>query len=281
MAGDSFGILLNSYFDGDTGIRLQQRGSKDAFIVGLFLTANEFTNMIGLYELSLPKLERKLPIVKTRAALRRALEVLDEERYAHYDVKTEFVWVREMARVRLQLKGQPLAGNDKRTLGAAKVYAHLPLNPFLAPFYDRYGTELRLPVRRHGGDFNLEAPSRNIDKKPEAPSQAPSRNIDKKLEGASLTPSITSVISDQVHVVQKAAAAPRPSGTYDAPTVETVTTVVTKEIIPLLGALANFADLKDATASFLARNGMRTDGDTLRKAIESAQFRAGLARSMN
>lgn len=279
MAGDSFGILLNSYFDGETGMRLQERGNKDAFIIGLFLTANEFANMIGLYELSLPKLERKLPIVKTRAALRKALDVLDEERYAHYDYRTEFVWVREMARVRLQLKGTPLAGNDNRRLGANKVYSRLPLNPFLGPFYDRYSTELCLPIRRHGGALDLEG-----DRRP--PSRPPSQGAS---QGDRPTPSYTSVdqgseirdqgsgTSDQVH--RKAAAAPLPHARTQAhgdnlATVEALTSLIRREVLPLIGVDALYADLKDAAASRCAQLGMRWAPDDMTKAIESARFRS-------
>jgi hypothetical protein len=295
VAGDSYGILLNSYFDGATGMRLQERGNKDAVIVGLFLTANEFTNMIGLYELSIAKIERKLPIVKTRAALRKALEVLDEESYAHYDTRTEFVWVREMARVRLQLKGTPLSTGDKRVLGANKVYSRLPLNPFLGPFYDRYGLELRLPKRRHGGPLDIEGAS-------QAPSQAPSQGASQGASpdrgskvGKGLAPTLRShqldqrsgtsdqvpEISDQVPV--KAAAAPphpheqtRNHGDNLA-TVETLTTLIRREVFPLLGAAASYTDVKDAAAELCSKNGMRWQIDDMRKAIESSQYRDTLA----
>src|SRR5690242_20572436 len=107
MADTAFGILLNSYFDGATGMKLQARGreGKDALLLGAFLSANEFANMIGLYEISFAKLERKLPIIKKRE-LKRSVDILGEERFAFFDPITEFMWVREMARVRLQLEGK-------------------------------------------------------------------------------------------------------------------------------------------------------------------------------
>lgn len=144
-----YGLLLTTFFDGTTGMRLQAIGTpgKDALLLGAFLTANEFANMIGLYELSLGKLARKLPVVKGRA-LTRAFELLDQERFAHYDAETEFVWVREMARVRLRLERGQVIRNPRILTAAQNCYQRVPLNPFLSPFFDRYHVELALKHRR-------------------------------------------------------------------------------------------------------------------------------------
>jgi hypothetical protein len=146
-----WGILLSSFFDGNTGMQLQAAGApgKDALLLGAFLTANEWANMIGLYELSLSKIARKLPVLEGRPLVMRAFELLDQARFAHYDEETEFVWVREMARVRLRIIPGHVITNPKQLTGAQNCYQRLPLNPFLGPFYDRYNLELALKHRRH------------------------------------------------------------------------------------------------------------------------------------
>ncbi len=148
-----YGILLSTFFDGNTGMRLQAAGSigKDALILGAFLSANEWANMIGLYELTFAKLARKLPILKGRPVLTRAFALLGQEQFAHYDEETECVWVREMARVRLRLVAGQKISNPRQLTGAQNCYQRAPLNPFLGPFFDRYHVELELKHRRDGG----------------------------------------------------------------------------------------------------------------------------------
>jgi hypothetical protein len=281
VADVPYGVLHSSFFTGATGMTLQALGQqgKDALLLAAYLSANEWANMIGLYELSPSKLTRQLPAIRGKA-LQKAFEALSQEQYAQYDEVSEFVWVREMARIRLNLALGEAAPSSKRITGAVNLYQRLPLNPFLGPFYDRYRVELGLKHRRIGDRSPTGHPS-NGDRSPFHHRSITDRSGTDSLLVPPSTPSGTSTSgsakqdqrsADQVPV--QAAAAPRPSDRYDTPTVETVTTVVSKEIIPLLGAAANFADLKDATASFLAKHGMRADGDTLRKAIESAQFRA-------
>jgi hypothetical protein len=149
MPETPYGILLTTFFHGRTGMRLQALGNpgKDALLLGAFLTANDWANMIGLYELSLGKIARHLPILKSRSVL-RAFAVLDQERFAHYDEPTEVVWVREMARIRLNLVSGRVISNPKMLTGAQNCYQRVPINPFLAPFYDRYHVELALKHRR-------------------------------------------------------------------------------------------------------------------------------------
>lgn len=150
MAETPYGILLTSFFHGSTGMRLQAMGApgKDALLLGAFLTANDWANMIGLYEISLGKLSRHLPILKSRTVVMRAFSVLDQERFAHYDEESEFVWVREMARIRLKLERGQVIRNPRILTAAQNCYQRVPLNPFLSPFFDRYRIELALKHRR-------------------------------------------------------------------------------------------------------------------------------------
>jgi hypothetical protein len=254
---ESFGILLNSYFDGATGMRLQQCGNKDAFILGAFLMANEWANMIGLYEISMVQLERKLPIVKTRAAMRKALDVLSDENYAHYDQRTEFVWVREMARVRLQLKGLPLHSSDKRLLGALKLYTRLPQNPFLRAFYERYSEELRLPLRHNPDEAHTEAPSKPLHEAPwpDPPITSGDQEIRRSV--------------DQVSVDQKnRRTAASPQSPSAAEHYKQILVILHKEILPT--GVTDIGDLEEATKGRCAALRIPYNSEVVRKAVESA-----------
>lgn len=184
MAESAFGTLLNSFFDGSTGRRLLARGreGRDAMLLALWLTANEFANMIGLYELSVAKIERSLVGFKRREII-KLFGVLAAEDFAYWDEATDFVWIREMARVRLQLNGEPLKRDDKRRLGALRRYETLPSNPFLGAFFDRYHLDLSLPQKREGAS--------------QAPYEGASQGVSQGAsEGACEAPPITSFRSD-------------------------------------------------------------------------------------
>lgn len=149
-----YGILLPSFWSGQTGRQIQEAG-RDAVILAMYLTANDYANMIGLYRLPLSDIQQDLPVLATTVAISEALTWLDASTFAYYDPHSQFTWVREMARVRLDLKpGVSLTVDDRRRIGAASLYDRLPDNPFLGPFYDRYGRQLQLRARRgstHGG----------------------------------------------------------------------------------------------------------------------------------
>ena len=266
MSESSYGILLPSYWDGPTGRSLQARG-KDAVILGAFLMANPFANMIGLYELSLKKIATCLPVIKNLRVLRKTLHALEQERYIFYDFRYDFVWVCSMARVRLQLTGAPMLRTDKRRLGAVRLYESLPENPLLGPFFDRYSHELLLP-RRRGEGLIFEGASQGAS------------------QGGCLTPSITSVHQVPVHQDQgsedqgsgSAAAAPRLTKPAAEPktaeqNVELITTLVLHDILPL-----NLPDseLDDVVKERCARLRIPYNSSVVRRAIESAQFRRHL-----
>lgn len=264
---DSYGILLSSYWDGPTGRALQAR-NKDAVILGAFLMANPFANMIGLYELSLKRIEGALPVIKNRQAVRRALEVLCTERYIFYDFRSDFVWVCSMARVRLQLTGAPMQRTDKRRLGAVRLYESLPPNALLSPFFDRYSHELILP-RRRGEDLILEGPSQGA------------------VRGVRQDPRPTSVDQDQRSVDQgsddqgsgkrlsAAAQTPRPDPPDSKPddNVEVITQLVQQELLKL--GLPD-DELVEATKERCARLHIAYNGQVVTRAITSAQFRRHL-----
>src|SRR5206468_7097102 len=134
MAASYYGTLTPEYWTGAIGRDIRARGGKDAQLLGIFLLSNDYMNMLGLYRLKLRDVEDDLGL--SAEQVRPAFDVLQSVDYAYYDEATQFVWVREMARVRLYLTDdQPLVRKDKRVRGARRLYATLPVNPFLGPFF--------------------------------------------------------------------------------------------------------------------------------------------------
>jgi hypothetical protein len=112
---------------------------KDAQIVADALLINPNSNMFGLYYLNVVVLAELTGLA--RDEILRALVILREQDYAYYDEASEYVWVREMARVQMSL---PLKPADKRVTAANTFYAATPANPFKTAFFDRYRADLHL-----------------------------------------------------------------------------------------------------------------------------------------
>jgi hypothetical protein len=142
-----YGILLPGFWDGETGRAIADLGGRDAQLVALYLMSNQDATMIGLYRARLSIVRERIGTLPAKA-LERALVACGEAKFADYDVATEHVWVREMAKFRLGLLKGPLDRKDKRAIGAARLYDKLPPNPFLGPFFKRYRTDLHLSKAR-------------------------------------------------------------------------------------------------------------------------------------
>jgi hypothetical protein len=228
--------------------------------------------MIGLYEISPGKLNRALPVLSCGTELSDAFSVLQQVSYADYDPVTEFIWVHEMARFRLNLARSTAAPKSKRVIGAQSLYYRLPENPFLGPFFDRYRIELNLEARR--GE-PLKHPTL-FDRC----SITDRTSIDSSTSTRYQVPG--SGTSDQVPVQASAAAAPRlfhsPEKETQKPSenVEVITSMVTKDLLPYLAPNIDFGDLTELVKSRCTTLGIHFDGQTIRKAIESAQFRQQL-----
>lgn len=143
-----YGIVWPGYWTGRTGRAIQKKGGKDAALLGLYLTTNRLANMIGLYRLTPDTITHETPL--KFAAVARAFTVLAEEEFAEYDANSEHVWVREMARFRLNLRDDrpALDKDDKRVVGVQKLYHGIDDNPFLEPFYVKYVKTLHLKKQR-------------------------------------------------------------------------------------------------------------------------------------
>lgn len=147
--GRDYGRLFSGYWTGQTGKQIRARGLA-AQLLGTYLVSNDHANMIGLYYLPVPLIahELGLPLEGARDALRSLAEV----GFAHYDDDTEHVWVVEMARLQVKTPDEPpdapLKPHDNRVKGVKRLYATLPNNPFLRPFFDKYGALFQLTEAR-------------------------------------------------------------------------------------------------------------------------------------
>lgn len=142
-----YGNLYPEYFGGDTGLRIAELGGANAQVVGLYLTSNNDATMIGLYPIELIVMRARIASLKPKQII-DALAALEAADFALFDAGTGFVWVKEMAKYRLQLNLRPLDPHDNRVKHAQKKYAECRPNPFLGPFFDRYRKDLHLQKRR-------------------------------------------------------------------------------------------------------------------------------------
>jgi len=292
-------IVWSRFWTGPTGRAIQQKG-KDATILSRYLVYGPHANSIGLYELPLGDVEHECFVLGGRLPILRALHDLHVLEFATYDMGTEHVWVREMARIQHQLQlNELIAANDRRHHAILKQYRNARPNPFLGPFFERYTEQLRLPEGRIGPPLRPvskaiadadaralqatrpQAPCGNVENSDSrsSPLEAPSkgfRQVQKQVQKAGSG-------SGSGSGTGKAAAAPRDTPPeHDDPdrNIEVITSLILKEIFPVLGTSAEYAEVSDATKSRCATLGIAYDGAVVRKAIESALFRARLKRAV-
>lgn len=284
---DRYGVFFHSYFDGPTGRQIQAKGWA-ACILGFYLGINKYSNMLGLYELPLVYVEHDLAVLRSRTIIQQAFRDLAACEFATFDNVSSFVWVREMARIRLGLAkpGDRLSVHDKRQRFVVKTYESLRSNPFLGQFFDRYAVDLSLPTRRESVTSPTNGASndasmgdaRGTDTPPKPGTGTDDQGI--RDQGQEQDQRSGSGTSDQRSGSVKAAAAPRLARrelkTEDPDdNVEVITALVTKEILPL--RLPD-DELDEATKSRCAQEGIRYNSQVVRKAIDSAQFRQQLPR---
>lgn len=140
-----YGIVFPEFWTGPTGKAIRTEG-KDAQILALYLMTCRHATMIGVYRLLIDDV--KVETGLAMKGLARAFEALQRLGFADYDATTQHVWVREMAKFRLNLQREPLKQKDNRTKGAQNLYDRLVDNPFLGDFFDRYAAEIHLTGRR-------------------------------------------------------------------------------------------------------------------------------------
>lgn len=147
------------FWIGTTGKKLRAKGTSSQ-LVAMYLMTCPHANMLGLYYL--PKIyishECGLTIEEASMGLAGAIEA----DFCRYDDDSEMVWVPEMAAYQIAAS---LSSGDKRCLGVQNEYNGLPANPYLGPFFDKYGVAFNMTKKRH---FRDEVPS---------PLQAPPKRL--------------------------------------------------------------------------------------------------------
>ena len=128
-----YGKVSPKFWTGDTG-RALKAGGHEAVLVALYLMTTQHANMLGLYFLSKTYIAVDTPLGFEGAS--KGLARCCEAGFCMYDELTEMVWIPEMASYQI---GEQLDAKDNRCKGVQREYDALPRNPFLAPFYERYG----------------------------------------------------------------------------------------------------------------------------------------------
>ena len=146
----SYNKARATLWSGETG-RLLRQFPESTRLLAIYLFTNEraMAEPWGLYYC--PKATLMDALKATPAKVEDGLATLADLAYAHFDARTEWVWVVNMAREQVLTDGKPLASRDNMSLAANKWYARCPRNPFLGPFFDRYVTLLHLNERREDG----------------------------------------------------------------------------------------------------------------------------------
>lgn len=81
--------------------------------------------------------------------------------FCRFDEDSMVVWVVEMARY--QIAGQPEA-KDNRCKGIQRAYDGLPENPYLEPFFEKYGAAFHMTSKRSSDRPEVRNRSRNGNK---------------------------------------------------------------------------------------------------------------------
>ncbi len=159
-----YALISPHFWTGQTGkfIRKLSQTTPEGHLhrsIASYLFSSPTSNMIGLYYLPLPTLCHEVGC-SPKGAL-KVLRRLSEGVFCEYDEETEMVWVIEMPEHQLHLNGQPLKETDNRVKSINKLYQTLPNNPFLKPFFEKWGKMLHLenPRNYQNHESPSEAPS--------------------------------------------------------------------------------------------------------------------------
>lgn len=134
--------VSGKFWTSKTGKDIKKRG-QEAVIMAMYLMTAPQSNMLGLYYLAIPTAGHESGLGSEGAS--RGLQFCIEAGFCDYDIETEMVWVFEMAKYQV---GGALKASDLQVKGVQKQYNELAENPFLARFYDRYGQDFKMVLRR-------------------------------------------------------------------------------------------------------------------------------------
>lgn len=143
------------FWIGKTGKALRKQGP-EAMIVGMYLMTAPTSNMLGLYYLSLGTIAHETGLGMQGAS--KGLQSAIQAGFCAYDEESEVVWVYEMASYQI---AESLKESDLRVKGVQNEYDALPENPYLARFFEKYGTAFRMTNKRDA-ESPSEAPSKPL-----------------------------------------------------------------------------------------------------------------------
>lgn len=147
-----YSVVTPGFWNGGTGRRIRAAGVA-ARVAAMYLLTGSQANALGLYYMPLAFMAHETGLGEAETT--RAMAVLQDLGFCRYDADSECVWVPEMARFQVAGRLKPA---DHRVRFVNDLYARLPDNPFLGPFFDRYAADLCLAGRRDGaGDGAPEA----------------------------------------------------------------------------------------------------------------------------
>lgn len=142
-----FAMVVPTIWTGETGREWRRLGA-DYQLVGIYLCTSPYGNQYGLFYQPLTALIEELGLTRPRAE--KVLAYMGESGFAHYDLESQWVFVRNAFRIQVFPNQGTVAKSDKRILGLYRWYSQCPQNPWLGEFYDEYGMEFGLPERREG-----------------------------------------------------------------------------------------------------------------------------------
>jgi len=279
-----YGVIFPEYWTGSSGRQLRAAG-KDAQLLGIYLATNRHANMIGLYRLLLDDIRHETRLATTKA-IADAFAATVRADFAQYDAATAFVWVRNMARFRLNLSppSGSLDPDDNRVAAVNRIYHALDPNPFLGSFFDLNKTTLRLKKRRESSGLVVSLSAvPNMSGLQGPPKPLVSQITDQQTErsGTRYQRSETRGSGTRQNDQKKAVAAPRilhKDGRHadaygdaytDRPADNVgVITKIAHEAIDLTGAAA--PDLAEHVKELCAKYRVAYDSGVVRAAIESA-----------
>lgn len=243
-----YGVIFPEFWTGTTGRQLRAHG-KDAQLLGLYLATNRHANMIGLYRLLTTDIKHETGLGPK--AIARAFGATRDTEYAIFDAGMSYVWVRQMARIRLALKpGDALNPDDNRGKAVNRIYQALDPNPFLGEFFDVNRKLLGLKKRRESVGLVVDlVPDHQMSPLP-SPLEAPCK------------PVTESGIRNRDQDQERAAAKTPPDSLR-------VITKIAHEAIADSGD-SSLADLSDAVKSLCAMRDIPYDSRTVAKAVDSA-----------
>ena len=140
-----YGKIIPQFWTGDTGRSM--RGLPHLWAVASYLVSGPHANMIGVYYLPLSYICHDLGLEE--ADVEEAIDGLVNRGFLVVDAESEWVWVREMARIQI---ADSLKATDNRVKGVLRELSKAP-KPLRGPFTKRYAEAFHLPPEA------FEAPS--------------------------------------------------------------------------------------------------------------------------